>query len=187
MRPVLTNRPSTPRPHHRPIHQRDPTVDHNDPQQVHGYAYGHDSPMTFVDPNGLRDCDFADGDAFANHTSNTSSADYAKPSGGKSGGGRSDAKEQAEREGKWATEQASRARPVGARAGSGPRASPCRNCIYERRGMSYASTARSSSHVDSPAGDDVVYARWLVGQTVSCLVFEITAEWVIPCSARRSR
>ncbi|MFI9006806.1 RHS repeat-associated core domain-containing protein [Actinosynnema sp. NPDC053489] len=35
----------------------DPVVDNNDPQQLNGYAYANNSPVTFSDPTGLlRDC-----------------------------------------------------------------------------------------------------------------------------------
>ncbi|MEV4625212.1 ricin-type beta-trefoil lectin domain protein [Micromonospora sp. NPDC049523] len=32
----------------------DPITDHNDPQQVNGYAYAYNSPVTFTDPDGLK-------------------------------------------------------------------------------------------------------------------------------------
>ncbi|MDG4832662.1 polymorphic toxin-type HINT domain-containing protein [Solwaraspora sp. WMMD1047] len=32
----------------------DPIIDVNDPQQMHGYAYANNSPMSFTDPDGLR-------------------------------------------------------------------------------------------------------------------------------------
>ncbi|WP_030105082.1 RHS repeat-associated core domain-containing protein, partial [Actinoalloteichus caeruleus] len=31
----------------------DPIIDHDDPQQLHGYAYANNSPVTFSDPDGL--------------------------------------------------------------------------------------------------------------------------------------
>jgi RHS repeat-associated protein len=34
----------------------DPLVDHGDPQTLHGYAYGNNSPVTFTDPDGLFRC-----------------------------------------------------------------------------------------------------------------------------------
>lgn len=34
----------------------DPIIDVNDPQQMHGYAYSNNSPMTFSDPDGLKFC-----------------------------------------------------------------------------------------------------------------------------------
>jgi len=35
----------------------DPVIDHGDPQQVNGYAYANNSPVTMSDPSGLRLCD----------------------------------------------------------------------------------------------------------------------------------
>ncbi|AXX32291.1 hypothetical protein APASM_4926 [Actinosynnema pretiosum subsp. pretiosum] len=34
----------------------DPVIDNNDPQQMNGYAYSNNSPVTFSDPTGLRHC-----------------------------------------------------------------------------------------------------------------------------------
>ncbi|MBP2337383.1 RHS repeat-associated protein [Saccharothrix coeruleofusca] len=34
----------------------DPIIDNNDPQQLNGYAYSNNSPVTFSDPTGLRSC-----------------------------------------------------------------------------------------------------------------------------------
>ncbi|WP_244991259.1 RHS repeat-associated core domain-containing protein [Saccharothrix coeruleofusca] len=34
----------------------DPIIDDNDPQQLNGYAYSNNSPVTFSDPTGLRSC-----------------------------------------------------------------------------------------------------------------------------------
>ncbi|MFY1674294.1 RHS repeat-associated core domain-containing protein [Plantactinospora sp. WMMB334] len=34
----------------------DPIIDPGDPQQMHGYAYSNNSPVTFTDPSGLRAC-----------------------------------------------------------------------------------------------------------------------------------
>ncbi|MHC3427317.1 RHS repeat-associated core domain-containing protein [Streptomyces sp. DT18] len=37
----------------------DPIIDYTDPQQINGYAYSRNSPVTFSDPDGLKEC--ADG------------------------------------------------------------------------------------------------------------------------------
>ncbi|MPZ28397.1 MAG: hypothetical protein GEV12_18800 [Micromonosporaceae bacterium] len=34
----------------------DPVIDHQDPQQMHGYAYANNAPPSFTDPDGLRAC-----------------------------------------------------------------------------------------------------------------------------------
>ncbi|MGH3679317.1 MAG: RHS repeat-associated core domain-containing protein, partial [Natronosporangium sp.] len=34
----------------------DPIIDHQDPQQMHGYAYANNAPPSFTDPDGLRAC-----------------------------------------------------------------------------------------------------------------------------------
>lgn len=34
----------------------DPIIDVNDPQQMHGYAYGNNNPISFSDPDGLKSC-----------------------------------------------------------------------------------------------------------------------------------
>lgn len=40
---------------------RDPVIDNQDPQQMHGYAYSNNSPITFSDPDGLRAEEVANG------------------------------------------------------------------------------------------------------------------------------
>ena len=44
----------------------DPIMDSSDPQQIHGYAYSNNSPVTFTDPSGLKNCadDCGDGDSY---------------------------------------------------------------------------------------------------------------------------
>ncbi|NUT23898.1 MAG: RHS repeat-associated core domain-containing protein [Hamadaea sp.] len=77
----------------------DPISDPNDPQQINGYAYSHNTPVTASDPSGLRDCDFADCDAYGNNNDTTAASNsYLKPSGGKAGGGRKTQQQQDEDE-----------------------------------------------------------------------------------------
>jgi len=64
----------------------DPIIDFTDPQQINGYAYAHNNPTTYSDPGGLRDCDYADCDAYGNDK--TPTRGKPKSSGGKPGGGR---------------------------------------------------------------------------------------------------
>lgn len=78
----------------------DPITDTNDPQQMNGYAYSHNNPLTFSDPSGLRDCDFASCDSFGNNN-NTNPAVWQKPSGGKPGGGRLPASKQKQNDKTW--------------------------------------------------------------------------------------
>src|SRR5262249_16288300 len=40
-----------------PFASADPVIDHGNPQQVNGYAYANNSPITMSDPSGLRLCD----------------------------------------------------------------------------------------------------------------------------------
>ncbi|MGI5153085.1 polymorphic toxin-type HINT domain-containing protein [Plantactinospora sp. CA-294935] len=67
----------------------DPIQDLTDPQQWHGYAYGHNNPINFSDPSGLRDCDFADcnHDGSNKYPTNPGTPEYG---GGAPGGGRLD-------------------------------------------------------------------------------------------------
>ncbi|GAB7039657.1 MULTISPECIES: RHS repeat domain-containing protein [Catenuloplanes] len=70
----------------------DPVMDLRDPQQWNAYAYAHNSPVTFSDPSGLRDCDYADCDGHGNSKNlddnHDGTPDPPKPGGGKPGGGR---------------------------------------------------------------------------------------------------
>ncbi|MFI6763436.1 polymorphic toxin-type HINT domain-containing protein [Micromonospora sp. NPDC050417] len=66
----------------------DPIQDLTDPQQWHGYAYSHNSPVTYSDPSGMIDCDFASCGMGGRNNSGPKSQGQA--GGGKPGGGRSD-------------------------------------------------------------------------------------------------
>lgn len=64
----------------------DPIQDLTDPQQWHGYAYSHNSPVTYSDPSGLIDCDFASCGMGGHDNGGTAASGPA--GGGKPGGGR---------------------------------------------------------------------------------------------------
>ncbi|MEV4826133.1 RHS repeat-associated core domain-containing protein [Micromonospora sp. NPDC049274] len=57
----------------------DPVIDESDPQQMHGYAYANNSPVTYSDPDGLRpDCGTGKGCTQFNKTHRYNGKKYVK-------------------------------------------------------------------------------------------------------------
>jgi RHS repeat-associated protein len=65
----------------------DPVIDPGDPQQLHGFAYANNSPVTFTDPDGLRTCLEACGSPEDNDMMNRIRASRASSTAGGSGAG----------------------------------------------------------------------------------------------------
>ncbi|MFC6022945.1 polymorphic toxin-type HINT domain-containing protein, partial [Plantactinospora solaniradicis] len=61
---------------------RNATAPLTDPQQWHGYAYGHNNPINFADPSGLKDCDYTD----CNHDGSDKNPGKGNGPGGEGGG-----------------------------------------------------------------------------------------------------
>ncbi|MEV6595571.1 RHS repeat-associated core domain-containing protein [Actinoplanes sp. NPDC051346] len=66
----------------------DPLQNLADPQQWNGYAYSHNNPVTFSDPSGLADCDFAGNCGVGGGNLGTPGVARGESGGGKFGGGR---------------------------------------------------------------------------------------------------